>query len=363
MAMLADAKKGKEEKPKKKKVSPPAAQSPSVPDNDNETGESGADASDQDNPNASTSDSGSETDSESAGAAPNPQAPQGGEGDDAEPQGDSDDVPNPAGDSDGGAQGNTPDIPDAGSQPSAGSPGGQIPLPQGLKEAYQRANVALMTALYQSPQDKVAQSILGGIQDNPQYLIGSVVHMSAILFTQINKQLKFIKSTPQIVLPFAKDVVAHVIDLAVQVKQLQITPQQEQAALGGMLETVMRMTGVSKDQANALKNHLGQDAVDQGAAKYKAHLAAVKGANGGGAPTPGNQAPAQGGPPANGVPPGAGGPGAAPAGAQGAPPPNPEQGGGQPQPGSPVTAAPGPGQSAPPGGMLSQAAAQPPQGA
>ena len=277
MAMLADAKKGKEEKPKKKH---PAAQSPVAPQDNEEAGEGAQGAGDQDNPDAGSDDASPGGDSQGAGPAAQPQEPQDAQGEDTDPQGAGEDEPNPAGDSDGGAQDGSPDA--AGSQPSAGAPGGQIPLPQGLKEAYQRANVALMTALYQSPQDKVAQSILGGIQDNPQHLIGSVVHMSAILFTQINKQLKFIKSTPQIVLPFAKDVVAHVIDLAVQVKQLQITPQQEQAALGGMLETVMRMTGVSKDQANALKNHLGQDALDQGAAKYKAHLAAVKGANGGG---------------------------------------------------------------------------------
>lgn len=232
----------------------------------------------------------------------------------------------------------------------------KVPLPHGLKQAYLRANTALYTALYTN--DKVAQHVLAGIQSDPQFLVGSIVRMSAILFQQINAQLKFVKATPQIVLPFAKDIVAHVTDLAVQVKKIQITPQQEQAALSATLETVMHMCGVTKQQTQNLATHAGHAAVQDGLAKYHAHIAATKGAtppHAGGAQVPGNQAPPTGGQPANGGPP--------PAGGAGAPPGGPPAGGPTaPAAGSPVTAAPGPGQSAPPGGMLSQAANQPPAG-
>lgn len=223
----------------------------------------------------------------------------------------------------------------------------------GLKEAYQRANVALMTALYNSPNDTVAHSVLSGLVQNPAHLVESIVRISALLFQQINAKLKFVKSTPQIVLPFAKDIVAHVIDLGTQTQKIQPTPQQEQAALSATIETVMRMCGVTKQQVAALKAHVGQSAVDKGLADYHAHLQATKGATppqGAPGQTPGGPAPPAGGQPANGAPPQAAGPGA-------------QQPQGQPQPGAPVTAAPGPGQSAPPGGMLSQAAANPPQGA
>jgi hypothetical protein len=228
-----------------------------------------------------------------------------------------------------------------------------MPMPRGVKEAYQKANAALGVALYQN--DNVAQHVLGGIVADPQHLVESVVKMSCTLFTQINKQLQFVKQTPQIVLPFAKDIVAHVIDLAVQVKKLPITPQQEQAALGATIETVMRIVGVTKQQMQNFQAHVGSAKIQEGKAKYQQHLEAIKGAR---PPLPaggGQSSPASGPPPQSGAQPSSGAPpaGGAPGGASPA---------GQPQPGAPVTAAPGPGQSAPPGGMLSQAAANPPQG-
>lgn len=274
---------------------------------------------------------------------------QGGDGDGAEQpqQGDVDDQSNP-GEQDGAPQNG------GSAQPSAGVPAGQMPMPAGVKEAYQKANAALATALYTN--DQVAQHVLSGIVPDPQHLIESIVKMSCILFTQINKQLQFVKQTPQIVLPFAKDIVAHVIDLAVQVKKLPITPQQEQAALGATIETVMRIVGVTKQQMQNFQAHMGSAKVQEGKAKYQQHLEAIKGARppvnaGGGG---GGQSPPAGGPPPNGPAPSSGAP---PGASGGATPGQP-----QPQPGAPVTAAPGPGQSAPPGGMLSQAAANPPQG-
>ncbi len=234
-----------------------------------------------------------------------------------------------------------------------------IPISPALKEEYMRCNAALYTALYKN--DKLAQSVMAGIVPGP-HKIESVAHMSLILFQQINKQLKFVKETPQVVLPFARDVVEHVLDLAVNVKKLPFTDQESQAAVGTTLELVQRIVGVSKGNIQALKHIIPRSQLQDAKSKYDAHLQYVKGVQGPRSPdqgppaaaggSPGGAA-AQGGPP-GGAPPAGGAPQAGPTGGEGGTP------GGQPQPGAPVTAAPGPGQSAPPGGMLTQAAQQPP---
>ena len=134
-----------------------------------------------------------------------------------------------AGEGDEGVQGASPEGDEGQGQPSAGGDEDQVDLSQlpispGLKHEYQKANAALMTALYTN--DKVAQSLLGGIQPQGPHKIESVVHMSVTLYLQLNKKLGFIKAAPQIALPFMKDVVAHVTDLATQVKQIQFSPPE-----------------------------------------------------------------------------------------------------------------------------------------
>jgi hypothetical protein len=189
-----------------------------------------------------------------------------------------------------------------------------------------------MTALYTN--DKVAHNVIAGIVPSGPHKVESVARMATLLVTQINKQLHFIKDTPQIVLPFTQDVVSHVIDLAEQVKKITFTEQEAHAILGTAQEIIMHTAGVTKQQVKTLATHMPKSQIMDGLAKYKKHLQFIKGVSGPNDPEPAGQG--GGHPPPSGPP------------------------GGQPQQGAPVTAAPGPGQSAPPGGMLSQAAQQPP---
>ena len=262
-------------------------------------------------------------------------------------------------DSDQSAQGGPPQA-----QGSAAAPTGQaIPVPAGIKDAYDKANTALLSALYGNGH-KVAAAVLQGIQPQGPHKIESVVHAVVNLFTQLNLKLKFSKSTPQIVLPFTKDIVNNVPDLAERGGNIQFSDQEAVAVLGSSLEMVMRIIGVTKQQMATFQSHVGQSKMQSGLANYKAALQHTKGARG---PTadeqpqnPVTNLPRRVSTPPNGLhllererP----GPqrrrNRAYWGVGGTP-------GGTPQPGAPNVAAPGPGQSAPPGGMLS--AAQPPQG-
>jgi hypothetical protein len=242
----------------------------------------------------------------------------------------------------------------------------KMPIPPALKEEWLKANAALMTALYQN--DKVAQAVLQGIVPQGIHKIESVVHMSLTLFFQINKQLNFMQDAKQISMAFLNQVIAHVVDLATQVKQIPFSDKEVSAAVSAGQEMLMRIHGATKGQMRAVAQHIPKSELRAQLAKYQQHTRDVHNVTGrfnqqaGGAQPPAAQAPPQGGQPANGGPPAAGGAGApqtagpttGPTGGAGGTP------GGQPQPGAPVTAAPGQGQSAPPGGMLSQAANQPP---
>lgn len=353
MGLLAAAAKKKDEKKPKKHPSAEKAMPASAPTPDQESTQapdSGTETDGQQSPDAVPS---------SAVDGQSQDQPDESEANAAETQGD----PDPdeiGGQADEGAQGASPDDSD---QDSAGPQGGQdgvdlskLPISPALKEEYMRANGALYTALYQN--DKAAQGVLNGIVPSGPHKIESVARMATLLVVQINKQLHFIKDAPQIVLPFTKDVVTHVLDLAQQVKKIQFTDQEQTAALGTALEIIMRTVGVSKKQMQALKQQIPRSQLQQGQAQYHQALAYTKGAR--------QQDAAQGSPPgaapaADATGGGGAGPNAPPASAAGSPPGGgnspPGGPGGQPQPGAPVTAAPGPGQSAPPGGMLTQAAA------
>ena len=367
MGLLAAAAKEKEsksgkkpegKKPEKKHPAAQVAQSVAPSEVPADAGQ--AQEAEEDSPAASAgsddADAAGQDDAQDAGQPQVGQADQGGDAADPSQGGaDDDQVDQGSGEQ---AQGSSPD--DASQDSSTGGDPSQdtggvdlskLPISPALKEEFMRANAALYTALYQN--DKVAQGVLNGVVPQGSHKIESVARMATLLVVQINKQLHFIKDAPQIVLPFTKDVVAHVLDLAQQVKKVQFTDQEQVACLGTALEIIMRTVGVSKKQMQALKQHIPMSQLKQGQAQYHQALAYTKGARqqdpegppGGGQAAPGGQPAAQ---PATGQP---------PAGGQQSPPGGP---GGQPQPGAPVTAAPGPGQSAPPGGMLS--AAQPPQG-
>lgn len=365
MGMLTKAEHKKHKKPHE---APPSDEESGEPadsgEDENAEADGNAQAGGEGSPDAQPDDASPQGGADAAGSVQQPpgEDDESGEAPDDEgaEKGPEPDSSGGAGEGDDGAQGASPEGDEGQGQDSAAGDEDQVdlsklPISPGLKHEYQKANAALMTALYTN--DKVAQSVLGGLQPQGPHKIESVVHMAVTLFLQLNKKLGFIKAAPQIALPFMKDVVAHVSDLATQVKQIQFSPPEEQAILASAIELVMRVVGVTKSQMDAARQHIPHSQQEKGMNDYKAHLAATKGVGVHGGQNPGDQAPPQGGQPANGGPPAAGGAGAQPGptgGAGGTP-------GGQPQPGAPVTAAPGPGQSAPPGGMLTQAAA--PQGA
>lgn len=363
MGMLTDAKK-KEGKPAPKKHKHPASHPAEAPADDQ------PDAAEQPAPDAEAGDAQSDADADDAGAAQPPQSPQPDQGDQGGDQGDDQDdaqgggaqAPGQQPDDDqqgGGSQGDSP----AGDDGSYGAPGGaggqgpqgnaidlsQVPISPVLKEEYIRCNGALYTALYKN--DKVAQAVIKGLVPRGPHKIESVARMSLLLFTQINKQLHFVKDTPQVVLPFARDIAEHVLDLATTVAKIQFSDQEAQAAIGALLELVQRVVGVTAGNIKALKHVIPRSQLQDAHSKYQQHLQYIKGAR--------NASPGPGAPQSTANPGGQTAQGQ-PDQSQGQPQPAQPQG--QPQPGAPDTAAPGPGQSAPPGGMLSQAAAQPPQG-
>jgi hypothetical protein len=335
------------------------SEGPSAP-----TGEPQADGGDQGGGDADSPQPDQDQGAQGADAGGDAGDTEQGAGQDASPQGAEDDSAPGADAGQGGPQatqqaGANPDHVDL----------SQIPISPALKEEYIKANGALLTALYQN--DKVAQAVLQAIVPQGVHKLESVVHISLTLFFQIDKQLHFMQDAKQIAMPFLNQVVAHVIDLASQVKQIPFSDQETSAAVSAAQEMLLRIHGVTKGQMKAVAQHLPKSQLQDQLGKYQAHAKAVHNVTGrfnqqaGGAPPPGNQAPPQGGQPANGGPPATEGAGAPSQG--GGPPQGTQQGsppqgtpGGQPQPGAPVTAAPGQGQSAPPGGMLSQAANQPP---
>jgi hypothetical protein len=349
---------------------------PALDDDSDEGASSGGDSGEQ-SASPSPSDAGDQGEDDSAPSAPAGDAQEqsgvdaGGDSDSPQPpQGADAQSPDNQADQSGGDQDASPSGSDAGQSAPAGAAGqdspdsvdfSQLKMPPAMKEAYQRANGALLTALYKN--DKVAQAVLSGIVPQGIHKIESVVHVSMTVFMQINKQLNFIKEMPQIAVPFLNDVLAHVTDLATQVKGIQFSDQESAAIMSTAHEFLFRVVGINKGQMRAATQHIPRSQLAQGLAKYQAHIKATQNVSGRFSQGAGG---AQGNPAAGGQPSAAQPQSGAPQGAPAAgPQPGPAAGaggtpGGQPQPGAPVTAAPGPGQSAPPGGMLSAAAAQPP---
>jgi len=333
----------------------------SGPDAEPESDAVGADASgesDQGAPDAGADESAPDADGQGAAPSSQPQDPQDQGAQGADTGADQGGPPSGAAEQDqsqdegGTGQGASPQegAPDDSAGGGAGQPQdnvdlSKIPVSPALKEEFMRCNAALHTALYTN--DQVAQHVINGIVPQGPHKVESVARMATLLVVQINKQLHFIQSTPQIVMPFTQDVVEHVLDLVSQVKGIQFSEQEAHAALGTAQEIIMHTCGVTKKQMQAVGHVVPRSQIMDGLEKYKAHLQNIKGVQG-------PNSPDQGTPTAGGGSPGA--PAGQPASPGGAPAGGPSPAG-QPQPGAPVTAAPGPGQSAPPGGMLTAAQA------
>ena len=134
----------------------------------------------------------------------------------------------------------------------------QIPMSPQLKAEFQLAVQMLMKQLYAAPNDAAAKGIIGGLQPQGQAKIRSAVHLSLVVGTSIIKKLGAKDFPPQIVLPFLKEVVAHVMDLGQQVKQIQYSDQESVAILGAVYEGALRIFGVTRGQGKILEQHLGR---------------------------------------------------------------------------------------------------------
>src|ERR1035437_238049 len=142
----------------------------------------------------------------------------------------------------------------------------QVPMSQALQEEYKRLNDALMQILYGMPGDVAAQHVLQGLlPQGPAKIKGAVV-ASVLLVKEI--YLK-IKPPNSIILPFTKDVVAHVMDMGQQVKGIQYSEQECTAILGATLEGVLRIFGVTKQQVQNLGQHIPHSMLMAHAQKYQ----------------------------------------------------------------------------------------------
>lgn len=375
MGVLTEAKKGesKKEEPKKHKKHP-ATKTPSPAESEPDSEGSGEGGADQEETDTDADESAPDAQGEAAQpAGDSPQGPQdeqGGDSDQGAPDSDQDadqeqqgqgggqgatPVPNPAAPGAGDDTSGGDDTPDSSQGPetpgedTAAGPGStnslpQVPMSPGLQEEYQHANDALMQALYSMPGDTLATAVLKSLWPQGPGKIKGVIVSALMVLTQLHKKLKL---PPQIILPFTKDVVAHIMDLGQQVKQIQYSDQESTAILGGAYEGAMRIFGVNKGQARNVVQQLGRKqlaahaqiyqkarahakgAIDQNNQQWHLpHLAPGAGPSGG---TPGPQ---------SGAPAGAQTPASTPPGApQGAPPPA--------APAAPAS-----------GGMMAQAATQ-----
>jgi hypothetical protein len=217
----------------------------------------------------------------------------------------------------------------------------------GLKDEYDKANTLLMQLLYKAGDDQLATGLVQGLMPQGPGKIKNAALLAIQVVVQIHKKMNL---QPQIILPFAQDVVGHVLDLGEQVKQIQYSDQESTAILGSVYEGALRIFGVSKGQMKMLAQHLGKDVLQSHQQKYAQAHAFAKSAidkNNQDWHNPHLAPQAAGGPPG----PQTGAPvGAQPQAAQPGPP------GGGPAGSQPAQGPP------PAGGMLSQAAAAQPEG-
>lgn len=143
----------------------------------------------------------------------------------------------------------------------------------GLKEEYDQANQLLEQYLYKAGDDKLASGLVSGLSPDGPGKIKNAATLSLTVLTQVHQKLNL---PPQIVLPFVKDVVAHIVDLGEQVKQIQYSDQECTAILGAAYEGAMRIFGVNKGQVKNLQHHIGRKTIMDQHQKYLAAHASAK---------------------------------------------------------------------------------------
>ena len=253
---------------------------------------------------------------------PDPNAPGAGDTTSGGADTPDDDAAQGSGDTGGG------ETPPTAQGPAAGGAGGipQAQMTPALKEEYELLDQALNKALYQTPNDAIAGHVLQVLLPDGPHKVSSAIHICAVLMRELFTKTK---GPPQLVLPFMRDVVAHVLQLGEQVKQVQYSEQELTAIMGGSLEAALKMFGVKKSHFDHVRNTVPRSVMGHHARNYQ-QLAK------------GSAGPAESPGPAAGA--------AGPQGPQGAPPQTPEQ--------SSAASGPPPAAAMPPaGGALAQGAA------
>jgi hypothetical protein len=200
----------------------------------------------------------------------NPQAP--GAGDDTSG---GDDTPAP-GEGEGDTGGDETPGDNTAAGPGSESSLPQIPMSAGLKDEFERATQMLQQELYAAPNDAAAKGIIGGLQPSGPAKLRSAVHMALTVTTSIIRKLGPKNFPAQLVLPFVKEVVAHVMDLGQQIKQIQYSDQESVAIFGAAYEGAMRIFGVTHGNAKQVAHHLGRKVLSAHAAAHKKALAFAK---------------------------------------------------------------------------------------
>lgn len=272
----SDSDKEPEKKPKKKKhpASVQNAQQDEGPAEEAGQGQDDSDAGEQ----PVAGDGGADSDGDAAdGAGQGGQQGQPEEGAQQNGAQDATPVPNPqapgAGVEEGGED--TPDnedeatggAPDQNAPTPSGAPGGmggpgaaslqQVPMTPALKEEYQALDKALLQVLYQQGG---AEHIVPSLFAQGPHKIKGVVSASVVLAREIFLK---VKAPPQLTLPFARDVTAHVLQIGEQVKGIQYSDQEFTAIFTAVYEGMLRAFGVKKEQVQHMKHLIPKSAVQQ----------------------------------------------------------------------------------------------------
>jgi hypothetical protein len=135
-----------------------------------------------------------------------------------------------------------------------------------MKQEYQRLDQMLTQALYKSPNDAIAGHLLNQLYPSGPHKIQSAI----LACTTLSRELFMkAKAPPQLTMPFTRDVVAHVLSLGEQVKNIQYSEQEMTAIMGGTLEAALKVFGgVKKSHFDAMRHHIGRDTFAQHARNY-----------------------------------------------------------------------------------------------
>lgn len=195
---------------------------------------------------------------------PNPQAPGAGVEEGGE------DTPDNEDEATGGAPGQNAPTP-SGAPGGMGGPGAanlqQVPMTPALKEEYQNLDKMLLQILYQQGG---AEHIVPSLFAQGPHKIKGVVSASVVLAREVFLKAK---APPQLTLPFARDVTAHVLQIGEQVKGIQYSDQEFTAIFTAVYEGMLRAFGVKKEQVQHMKHLIPRSAIQQ---HQQAYGAAVK---------------------------------------------------------------------------------------